>query len=359
MFLYPTLFFSAILSFCLARQKEMVIFLLFIFGVAFSIVVGFRSETVGIDTKAYYQIFDTIQTSPDDPYIERKIQLFYRLLNHAADFLGGDASLAMFFAASITIGFVFITIYRYSPSIGLSLAIFLSIELFFFAHNVVRQAIAISIVFASVGFVIHRRLLLFSFSIFFAYLFHSSAIVAFPIYFLARVRFNHWLILLAWLGSLVFIIFKDLIFIIFLAMVSYAPEQYAYFASKQGVYTLGGQGLGLVLIFKQFLFLILYYAYTKLGINDKKEQVFILLSLIGLILNNVFYHIGLVDRLVSFYSVFIIVGIPIAIRFLFRNQSYILSMIFMYSAFIVIFIRALFTSPHGIFPYSFNWGLFL
>lgn len=350
MILYVSLFIFFVGGLSLSNRKGIAQFWLILSGITLSLLVGFRGETVGIDTAAYFNIYDIIKYMPDNTYISEKIQPFYVFLNKISDFFNGGPSLTLFFAAAITLYLLLSTILRFSTNISLSLAIFFSLELFFFMHNVVRQAIAVSIVFYSIRYIISRQLLLFLIMIFIASMFHISAIIFLPFYFIAGLGINYICLILAWLTSLAFLIDSSLISLLFGEITPYLPAQYEYFANREDVLVENSQSLGLTQMFKQIVFILLIYVYPKIKASRNNSTV-LLLALISIILSNIFYHIGLINRINSYFSIFLILALPLAIDYAFERYSKIIVNISLYVAFFIIYVRNLFTDGHSIFPY--------
>lgn len=350
MILYISLFIFFVGSFSLNNRKHIALFGLALLGITASFLIGFRGETVGLDTAAYFNIYDIIKYTPDSSYIAEKVQPFYIFLNKSADFLNGGPSLTLFFAAAITLYFLLNTIFKFSTNIALSLAVFFSLELFFFMHNVVRQAVAASIIFYSIRYIISKQLLLFLLMVFIASMFHISSIVFLPFYFIAGLRISYMWLMLAWLVSLAFFIDSSLISLLFGKVSPYLPAQYEYFADRADVLEKNSQSLGATQLFRQIIFLLLIYVYPKIKVSRYNNAVF-LLALISIIFSNIFYHIGLIGRINSYFTIFLILAIPIAIDYAFERHSKRIVDITLYIVFFIIYVRNLYTDSHSIFPY--------
>ena len=83
-----------------------------------------------------------------------------------------------------------IFIYRYSQNIYLSVFLFVTLGLYFTAHNITAQYMAISICLYSVPYLLKRNFFKFTIIVLIAMSFHISAIIFFPIYFLSNVKFS-------------------------------------------------------------------------------------------------------------------------------------------------------------------------
>lgn len=118
----------------------------------------------------------------------------FRSLYLIGSFFGLPSYSIFLLSGSIIYLFLFAGIKNYSNSISLSFFIFFACGLFFFSFNELRQFIAVSIVFYAYRFCIEKKPLCWLLIIFFAMLFHKSAAITLPLYFLSRVPLNKWFI---------------------------------------------------------------------------------------------------------------------------------------------------------------------
>ncbi|WP_404452328.1 EpsG family protein [Virgibacillus necropolis] len=106
------------------------------------------------------------------------------------NYISEDPQILIFATALITNVIIIIVLYKYSRMIELSLYVYITGGLFLVSMNGIRQVLAAAIVFAATKFLIEGNWIKYFLVILFASLFHLSALILLPIYFL--VRFKAW-----------------------------------------------------------------------------------------------------------------------------------------------------------------------
>ena len=315
-------------------------------------VVGLRGKQVGVDTHCYYEIFwnsSPLTYNAQGHYWANHLEPLFKLLNQCVFWGGGGPEALIFISALITVGFIAYTIYRYSPSILLSLVLFYSVFGPFMAmHNIMRQWIAGAIVFYSIKFIIQKKLVLFLITIAVAAGFHFSALVFWPIYFLSKINYKTTSLAIIWLISLAFVSKPDTALLVLEKVLFFIPKQYAW-AIFDPRFNPAREDLGLVLIFKQLIFLYLLYAYNKIKVPEYK--MIVLLSIIGIIFGNLFANVRYVGRANIYFSVFTILALPMAIHYTFKRYERVLASFSLYFLCTILFLRQLTADAHDIFPY--------
>ena len=93
----------------------------------------------------------------------------------------------------ITLYCILKTIFKYSHSVLISTIMWLSIPIFFFLSlNGVRQWMAVAIIFFGYQYIQDRKFLKYLICVFLASMFHKSALIALPFYFISTITFNRW-----------------------------------------------------------------------------------------------------------------------------------------------------------------------
>lgn len=106
------------------------------------------------------------------------------------NFVSEDPQIMIFTAALITNLLIVIVLYKYSRMIDLSLFVYITGGLFLVSMNGIRQVLAAAIAFVAIKYLIKGNLLKYMLIVILASLFHQSALILIPIYFL--VRFKAW-----------------------------------------------------------------------------------------------------------------------------------------------------------------------
>lgn len=326
-----------------------VLFLL-IAGMILSCVVGFRAEGVGIDTPTYYSLYEQVNEGYKDTWLEGYLGIFFIYLSVFSNSIGLDAPFLIFIYALLTILFTLVTVYRYSNHYSISIAVFLSgLGMFFFMHNVMRQALAISIVFYSLHFICRREQFRFFIAILAAYVVHSTALVFLPFYYLARFKFTIRVLFCFWFVSFIFVFNTDLIISCLNALSFMVPHNYADYLADEKMYRMGGvSGFGLVFLLKQFMFPVFMAAYRKNSALLCKRSVY-LFSMFYIILVNVTLGLGLIARMIDYLGIFLILSIPMSVNDLVRKDQRCFVFILIWCLLFVIYLRDVFVDGHSVF----------
>lgn len=182
--------------------------------------------------------------------------------------IGGNAQL-MFFIFAIATILLFYKSYRlFSPNVIMSLTIFLCLgQLYLNTFNIVRQSLAIAIFAYSIKYIVNKNPFKYFIAIFIASLFHTTALILAPLYFVLRVKWSKlikvvFLAVLASSSGIIINIIQNSPYEVYLRF-----ERYTHSASIINILYLG---LGLLIILYE----------SKLMATYKDRNVFINLNLI-------------------------------------------------------------------------------
>lgn len=106
------------------------------------------------------------------------------------NYISDDPQIMIFVTALITNMLIVYVLYNYSRMIEISLYVYITGGLFLVSMNGIRQVLAAAIAFTTIKFLINGHWIKYTLVILFASLFHQSALILIPIYFL--VRFRAW-----------------------------------------------------------------------------------------------------------------------------------------------------------------------
>lgn len=149
------------------------------------LISAFRYN-VGTDFRNYETYFYYVKNGSKLEGLERG----YWLLTKVATFLSDD-SVGLFFLSSLVVcGFVFAAIYQQSINPPISIFLFFGTTMYFVSFNGIRQIMASAVLIYCVKYVEQRNLKKFAIGVLLAVLFHSSAILFAPVYFLAQIKIN-------------------------------------------------------------------------------------------------------------------------------------------------------------------------
>ncbi|WP_077623696.1 EpsG family protein [Sediminibacillus massiliensis] len=160
-------------------------FLMFAAFLIVTTIAGLRSN-IG-DTYFYMHSFETSTYTWEFIQSQKDIGFgFLQLL--LQNYVSTDPQVLIFTAAMVTYIFVFIVFYQYSRLIELSFFVFITSGWFLVSMNGIRQCLAAAIAFIAIRYIIKGNWVKYFLVIIIASLFHQSALILLPIYFLVRVK---------------------------------------------------------------------------------------------------------------------------------------------------------------------------
>lgn len=150
------------------------------------LLVTFRSEYTGADTSSYLAVLN--DRGYGGYYLLHRMNQSVEILYYGISYFfwnSGNARGAFFVYAFISLFFSFAAIYRVSTKYNAFVMSLLFLIIFYHeCFNAMRQMNAIALVFFAYTFVLSRNIIMFFICIIAATLFHSTAIIALPLYFL-------------------------------------------------------------------------------------------------------------------------------------------------------------------------------
>ena len=147
---------------------------------------GLRDYRVGTDTGNYVRMFGFSESFSS--VTERKTEIAYNLLSWGARWLSDSYSALLLLIAAIVVTCYVSTIVRLTRRYETALYLFVVFGIYTFFFNGARQGIAAAICFAALPFLLQRRPIPYLLAIAIAMLFHKTALVALPLYFIAMPR---------------------------------------------------------------------------------------------------------------------------------------------------------------------------
>ena len=320
------------------------------------ILSGGRTVEVGTDTLAYYEIFNIINLSNYPPEAIRWEPL-YVYLNEFVYYFGGDARHVLFISNALILYIVFYLIKKESVNIYLSLVLYVCIFGYLFSFNVVRQSVAIAFFVIAIYQLNSNQKMQSLFFFIISVLFHYSAIVTICIFLFFYFFMTKKSLLFLWLVSLLAIISKDFTIFIFMPIINILAILFGdYYIQYLDTFIISSN-ISLKVIFFQLLFVLYYYVLVIKIKASNFFNMYVYLAMIGIIFNNYFFYIELLQRFVVYFEIFNIIALPYALKLIFFKQyKYLyLSIIMVVVTFsFSLLLRSLSSGSNGIINYS-NW----
>jgi hypothetical protein len=311
----------------------------FIF-VAFAVMVllpGLRSSSVGTDTQSYTMFFglERLQFSDMLDWNALTEEPGYFFITAIASVISDHYWSLLMTIAVVAVFCHMLSIYKFSLNPAISLFVFITLGYYTFFFNGARQGIACAIYTLSFGALINGKFWKYVFWVLIACLFHRTAIIAIPLYFIFRVRFSLKLLFLMVSIAIVSVLYYDVV----LALGILISVKYAIYEKIQG-----SGGAQLLTLFSVALCLFFLFFRSLVSPDDRVSydiffNMFILGSLIFII---VMFSGGYLEltRLALYFQIAAIFLWPI----IFRNIG---------SSFFKVLLSAGFVVGHLVYFYIF------
>ena len=335
---------------CYSKNKKNKIFIILS---CFELIIftGLRADNVGadtlvyisaVDTYSYFNIKELITIGNIYPY---RFEIGYLWITKISAYLGFSHT---FFLIIISVLIYIPThqfFYRYSPYPILSIAIYFGLGLFEYSLGIFRQYIAISIVLLGINYILKKQLIKWTIIVGISMLFHTSAILCYPLYFISHFIFKKIFLLTIALQPILYFISVPLI--VFFTL--FFPKYFTYFGKNNEL-----NGTTSMLIIYNIL-LIIYYLYNKQRNIVVYSMNFFINSLAILCcIQAMAYAFPILGRAIPYFSIFITVTIPRIIKDMFPPRQALVIVAACSLLFILLFIYQNIDNTY-ILPFRFFW----
>lgn len=317
-----------------------------IMGFCLFLIAAFRSTHVGFDSGQYARLFNslhnidimaTLEINPQEPgfyILARLIALIG--IGHQPLF----AVIGGFFAFSISR-----FIYNYSKSAMVSFFMLIPMMYFAFSLTGLRQTVAISVVLFSIDYMLKRRFIPFILLIALASLFHNSAILFIPAYFLPYKKIGNghiWAFVTA--IPILYLLRRPIILFI---------QQFLY--SEYRIAADGSESSGWVTLFVYLLILVTALLFkNSIDRDDKNFILFFSMMYVGMCIQMFVPLQPNIFRVSMYYNIVSILLIPGIIMAQKDKEKKILAYMLFFAMMAIEYYMFTFSSA-GVNPYSFFW----
>ena len=266
--------------------------------IVLSLVAGLRNETVGLDTPGYVMAIENIINGNLE--LAYGLEWTFRILCYVMSFVFKNPQWFLLIFALITNSLIILRLWDIKEQISFTWAIFAYYSMFFMMSlNLMRQFIAIAIVFYATKYLLKEKTITFILFVLLASVFHISAMVSIVYVFInitnwryLSKRHKYFLIVTGFLSPLIFVYaYSNLV-------------KYSSYFDDMSV------DIG-VFIFVKFAMLVismfLVYKTTSEEYKeetDKTHRLAICAYIIGLLLTSLGYAWRFVDRIGLFFYIF-------------------------------------------------------
>lgn len=265
-----------------------------IIGLAIPILISELRYDVGTDFDTYVAMYDSIEG-----FSTSNVELLFLVISKMAMFLGNIQYMFAIYSA-LTIIFVYKSLEYNKNKYSLSLTFFLYLFLHFaISLNIIRQALAVAIVFFSYRYLVEKNFNKFIFWILIASISHITALIFLPMYFIVPKDEEK-------LGKFQRIQVIAIIIIMFVVFNFNELLQYITNFSmfdKYIVYTNEVSGQKKSLILKLLLLCVFLCFRKQLIAYEGKNNIYIIIFIIGVILEFTGLFSAFIKRIAMYFSI--------------------------------------------------------
>ncbi|MGL4914545.1 MAG: EpsG family protein, partial [Romboutsia sp.] len=288
------------------NKKIIETFLFVIFGILLTVISGIRYK-VGTDYHTYTEVFqvfgqDAVEWFKPEAGFQYLMNLIHKISNNPQMF---------FMITSIIVNFAILYfIKKNSKDIMMSLYLYIATFIYYGTMNGVRQYIASGILLFGFKLVKERKLKKYIIVVLIASMFHTSAFIMIPIYFIVNKKIQS-------VGNLIFIgvisigfifyqKFIDIVFLIF------KDSKYGYYGDIMRN-TANGANILRILVWLTPIIIIFLYR-RKIDFNDIEVRIIINMCFYGLLFMILAYRHVLFARFCMYFDIYYLLLIPYILK---------------------------------------------
>ena len=336
MIAYLILIFMIVIIYFFTNNKRISNEKLFLWLSFFTLFVfaAIRSESTGVDLPTYKMYFNSIAIRPlleqlKIGYFEKGFIVYVFLIHRLT---GGNFRLLLVITSFISYYGVFKFINNYSKNKLLSIIIYICIGYYISPFSGLRQCIAISVVCMGYKYIVNKNFGKFVFMIIIATLFHKSALIFIPAYWLYNFDISG-------LKHLFMLILIPITYIFRVKIILFV-ESTMY--SNYGVVENAGSGYKLLFLYLCIMFIITLFK-KKFVNNDKLNNFMYNCFYIGIILQILAIVEGNAYRATKYYLITLLCIIPNLVNIFSANTK---KSVIYTTIFIISLIFFIYTNPN-------------
>ena len=290
-----------IIIYIIPLKNKNKIFLITVFLEFFVILI---LRTPISDMEVYIKYFNRIANLNFSELIKIDWELGYVIFNKLITLITINERIFILITAIIGLIGPYIFIKRYSKNYFLSLIIYIGFNFLTMQYFIIRQSIAMTILFFAMKYIENKKILPFTCLILIATLFHSSAIIFVLVYVLTNVKLNKFVYIIICISYAMAYIFKDYIAIL-------VREEFSY-----NVITSGGKTLLIILIIVYAIICFLnHLCINNYDDNDRrKEKILNSMYILAIFFQLLTIGTNIMARLVTYFSIAMVPMLPNSIE---------------------------------------------
>lgn len=277
-------------------------------------IVIFRSASVGADTLTYmYRFIHFGKTSWNKVLSLADLydcEYGFAILNKLIYIASKSSRIFIIIISLTSIILIGKRVYEEARYPWLSFFIFVTLGLHANALNILRQFLAVSIVFYSYRFLNSCSLSKYIVLVLLASTFHYSALIVLPMYWLVRVDYKKSIVGVVIGGAVFLNLYGKSVLLHFLGQ-----TKYAHFLEEKDE----NGALGLLIISIVFFLLICVSVWLK-G-DYKHRNYYISFSLATVLISSLTFSFGIIERLLPYFTIVYLISIPNVLNEIKNNNA--------------------------------------
>lgn len=307
------------------------------------LTLALRKENVGIDLQNYIPFLNRVMRFSYMDLITIGFEKGYNIYCRVIMQICNNEQIFLVITAGVSLIGVYYYIKQNSKNYFVSIVIYVTFQFYIFLFSGLRQSIALSIILLSVKYIKERKMYKFIGMIILASLFHKSAFIFLPAYFIAYKKITiKYLIAVTGIAGAIFILRNQIMPII----TTYLYTNYESLENQ-------GEGFG-YLILLILIFLIALYFIKDILKENKDNTIWYNFLILAIMIQLLASMEGNVARLTMYYSISIIIMIPNILEIIKpKEMSYIGKIIL--GVFLCLFFYKTMQNEILYMPYLFFW----
>lgn len=288
-------------------KKPLIWFSLFVIF-SLSLVSGLRFM-VGTDYITYAILYNDANTFSVGSSWVKDLEIGFILLCKMCYFFTKTPFLMFFVTSLIINAMVVLSLRNNSNNFWLSCYLYITTNLYYSTFNTTRQSIALAILFLGTGFLMRKEMWKYFVCVGIASLFHISAIIMIPVYFVVHFRaWSPFMWFLALADVLVLIFYDQFVSLIFVFL------ENTHYSEYESTMLLAAEGANVLRIFVFLAPLLLAFIFRKkISQAYPNSNVIINMCFIGLLIMLIASKQIYFARVSQYFNVYILFLVPFLI----------------------------------------------
>ncbi len=276
---------------------------LFTSGLWLVLFAGFRGDFTS-DYKNYAWLFRYYNQFDFSQILERQFgqEIGYVFINRLIGVFSNNVVWVMLITSCLIVVLFLMEIRRDSVYVWLSVFMFVTIGQYFTSFNLIRQILAAAIVFSGSKYMYERNFIRYFLVVILAALFHKTALIMIPFFFVLNLRFNITKLLLILLGLAISMSSIE-------SILRFVQLQF-YDHYIEGSYGMTGFGFNSIVLPLAILFFILFH-YPKLDCsNNQKVNLWVNAVIFYVFFTLLGLQVMMIQRLSHFFAPYVLLLVP-------------------------------------------------